>query len=116
MFSDMLKKWTRSGTLQNSVSNKVNEWLDDELQEWDISRDKPYFGFEIPNTQGKYFYVWLDAPIGYMASFKNFCEKTDYCFDDYWNAKSTNEVHHFIGKDIINFHTLLAGDAYQCEL
>ncbi len=106
MFSDMLKKWTRSGTLQNSVSNKVNEWLDDELQEWDISRDKPYFGFEIPNTRGKYFYVWLDAPIGYMASFKNFCDKTDYCFDDYWNAKSTNEVHHFIGKDIINFHTL----------
>ena len=106
MFSDMLKKWTRSGTLQNSVSNKVNEWLDDELQEWDISRDKPYFGFEIPNTQGKYFYVWLDAPIGYMASFKNFCDKSDYSFDDYWNENSTNEVHHFIGKDIINFHTL----------
>ena len=80
LFSDMLKKWTRSGSLQNSVSNKVNEWLDDELQEWDISRDKPYFGFEIPNTQGKYFYVWLDAPIGYMASFKNYCDKSDYCF------------------------------------
>ena len=106
LFSDMLKAWTRSGTLQDSVANKVNEWLDDELQEWDISRDTPYFGFEIPNAKGKYFYVWLDAPIGYLASFKNFCSKTDYSFDDYWNRNSKNEVHHFIGKDIINFHTL----------
>ena len=106
LFSDMLKAWTRSGTLQDSVANKVNEWLDDELQEWDISRDTPYFGFEIPNAKGKYFYVWLDAPIGYLASFKNFCSKTNYSFDDYWNRNSKNEVHHFIGKDIINFHTL----------
>ena len=106
LFSDMLKTWTRSGTLQDSVANKVNEWLNDELQEWDISRDAPYFGFEIPNSQGKFFYVWLDAPIGYLASFKNFCSKKDYNFDDYWNKDSKNEVHHFIGKDIINFHTL----------
>ena len=106
LFSDMLKTWTRSGTLQESVANKVSEWLDDELQEWDISRESPYFGFEIPDAEGKYFYVWLDAPIGYLASFKNFCSKTDYRFDDYWNKNSENEVHHFIGKDIINFHTL----------
>ena len=106
LFSDMLKSWTRSGTLQESVANKVNEWLEDELQEWDISRDAPYFGFEIPNSKNKYFYVWLDAPIGYMASFENLCRKTDYTFDEYWDRNSQTEVHHFIGKDIINFHTL----------
>ena len=106
LFSDMLKSWTRSGTLQESVANKVNEWLEDELQEWDISRDAPYFGFEIPNSKNKYFYVWLDAPIGYMASFENLCRKTDFNFDEYWDRNSQTEVHHFIGKDIINFHTL----------
>jgi methionyl-tRNA synthetase len=105
-FTDMLKTWTRSGTLQDSVSNKLNEWLDEELQEWDISRDAPYFGFEIPDAPGKYFYVWLDAPIGYMASLQNLCDRTDYEFDDYWNKDSQAEVYHFIGKDIINFHTL----------
>ena len=105
-FSEMLKTWTRSGTLQESVANKLNEWLDEGLQEWDISRDAPYFGFEIPDSPGKYFYVWLDAPIGYMASFKNYCSKTDYNFDEYWNKDSEAEVYHFIGKDIINFHTL----------
>ena len=106
LFRDMLKQWTRSGTLQNSVANKLSEWLDEDLREWDISRDAPYFGFEIPNEPNKYFYVWLDAPIGYMASFKNFCDRTDYEFDDYWKIDSDFEVYHFIGKDIINFHTL----------
>ncbi len=105
-FRDMLKSWTRSGTLQNQVANKLNEWLDDELHEWDISRDAPYFGFEIPGAPGKYFYVWLDAPIGYMASLKNLCKRSDYEFDDYWKADSEAEVYHFIGKDIVNFHTL----------
>lgn len=105
-FRDMLKAWTRSGTLQDQVANKLSEWLDEELQEWDISRDAPYFGFEIPGAPGKYFYVWLDAPIGYMASFENFCASHDYNFDDYWSPDSEFEVYHFIGKDIINFHTL----------
>lgn len=106
VFRDMLKQWTRSGTLQDAVANKLSEWLDDELQEWDISRDAPYFGFEIPGEKGKYFYVWLDAPIGYMASFKNLCQRTDYDFDEYWNPGHDTELYHFIGKDIINFHTL----------
>jgi len=105
-FTDMLKAWTRSGTLQDSVANKLSEWLDDELQQWDISRDAPYFGFEIPDAPGKYFYVWVDAPIGYMASFKNLCEHSEYEFDDYWQSGQDTELYHFIGKDIINFHTL----------
>ncbi|PCJ23122.1 MAG: methionine--tRNA ligase [SAR86 cluster bacterium] len=106
LFRDMLKKWTRSGTLHEAVSNKLDEWLDTELQEWDISRDAPYFGFEIPGEKDKFFYVWLDAPIGYMASFKNFCERSDYNFDDYWRPGQDTELYHFIGKDIVNFHTL----------
>lgn len=105
-FKDMLKVWTRSGTLQEPVANKLSEWLDDELQEWDISRDAPYFGFEIPGAPGKFFYVWLDAPIGYMASFQNLCDRSDYNFDEYWKVDSNTELFHFIGKDIINFHTL----------
>ena len=105
-FNEMLKTWTRSGTLQDSVANKLNEWLEEGLQEWDISRDAPYFGFEIPGYHDKYFYVWLDAPIGYMASFKNYCSKTTYKFEEYWGKDSETEVYHFIGKDIINFHTL----------
>lgn len=105
-FTDMLKEWTRSGTLQDSVANKLSEWLETGLQEWDISRDAPYFGFEIPDAPGKYFYVWLDAPIGYMASFRNLCDRSDYSFDDYWKPGSDTELYHFIGKDIINFHTL----------
>ncbi|MFT5592789.1 MAG: methionyl-tRNA synthetase [Oceanicoccus sp.] len=105
-FQAFLKDWTRSGTLQNEVANKLAEWLDSGLQEWDISRDAPYFGFEIPNAPGKYFYVWLDAPIGYMASFKQLCDRTDLEFDDYWKPGSDTEVYHFIGKDIINFHAL----------
>ena len=106
-FEAMLKSWTRSGTLQDSVANKLAEWLDSGLQEWDISRDAPYFGFEIPGAPNKFFYVWLDAPIGYMASFKNLCARTPSLdFDSYWNPDSTAELYHFIGKDIVNFHAL----------
>ena len=106
-FQQMLQAWTRSGTLQDAVANKLAEWLDSGLQEWDISRDAPYFGFEIPGEPGKYFYVWLDAPIGYMASFKNLCDRTpELDFDAFWAKDSTAEVYHFIGKDIVNFHAL----------
>ncbi|WP_263262808.1 methionine--tRNA ligase [Pseudomonas sp. RIT-PI-S] len=106
-FQAMLQTWTRSGTLQEPVANKLAEWLDAGLQEWDISRDAPYFGFEIPDEPGKYFYVWLDAPIGYMASFKNLCaRRPDLDFDAFWAKDSTAELYHFIGKDIVNFHAL----------
>ena len=105
-FSEFLSDWINSGTVQREVSNKLSEWLDSGLQEWDISRDAPYFGFEIPNAPGKYFYVWLDAPIGYMASFKNLCEAKNLDFDCFWNKDSTAELYHFIGKDIVNFHAL----------
>jgi methionyl-tRNA synthetase len=89
------------------VANKIAEWLDAGLQQWDISRDAPYFGFEIPDEPGKYFYVWLDAPIGYMASFKNLCaRRPDLDFDAFWGKDSTAELYHFIGKDIVNFHAL----------
>ncbi len=114
-FQDFLAKWTRSGTLQDQVANKLAEWLDSGLQEWDISRDAPYFGFEIPDAPGKYFYVWLDAPIGYMASFKNLCDKTDGLeFDEYWSKDSDAELYHFIGKDIINFHALFWPAMLDC--
>ena len=106
-FEAMLKQWTRSGALQEAVANKIAEWLDGGLQEWDISRDAPYFGFEIPGEPGKYFYVWLDAPIGYMASFKNLCSKRpELDFDAFWGKDSTAELYHFIGKDILYFHAL----------
>lgn len=106
-FTDYLKQWTRSGTLNEQVANKLSEWLDAGLQDWDISRDAPYFGFEIPGESGKYFYVWLDAPIGYMASFEKYCQQQGRDdFDAYWASDSEYEVHHFIGKDIINFHAL----------
>ena len=114
-FQDFLAKWTRSGTLQDQVANKLAEWLDFGLQEWDISRDAPYFGFEIPDAPGKYFYVWLDAPIGYMASFKNLCDRTpELNFDDYWGKDSDAELYHFIGKDIINFHALFWPAMLDC--
>lgn len=110
IFNDFLKTWTRAGHLQDEVANKMAEWLDSGLQEWDISRDAPYFGFEIPGQTGKYFYVWLDAPIGYIASLKNFLDKkgdsNQESWLDYWKPDSTAEVYHFIGKDIINFHAL----------
>ena len=106
-FEVMLKQWIRAGHLQAEVANKVDEWFSEGLQEWGISRDAPYFGFEIPGHPGKFFYVWMDAPIGYMASFLNLCERTaGLDFEHYWNRDSTAELYHFIGKDIINFHAL----------
>ena len=105
-FSDFLKGWTRAGHLQDEVANKMAEWLDAGLQSWDISRDAPYFGFEIPGEPGKYFYVWLDAPIGYIASLKNLLDKKGEDWQEYWKPDSTAEVYHFIGKDIVNFHAL----------
>ena len=105
-FTEMLSDWTSAGHLQPEVRNKLAEWLESGLQQWDISRDAPYFGFEIPDAPGKYFYVWLDAPIGYMASFKNLCTKKVLDFDEYWAQDSTTELYHFIGKDIIYFHAL----------
>ncbi|HAD62825.1 MAG TPA: methionine--tRNA ligase [Alcanivorax sp.] len=104
-FEPLLREWTRSGSLQEGVANKLQEWMED-LQPWDISREAPYFGFEIPGYPGKYFYVWMDAPVGYMASFQNLCEREGINFDDYWKADSDAELYHFIGKDIINFHGL----------
>jgi len=105
-FSGMLKDWLDSDTLQPQIANKLREWTEAGLQEWDISRDAPYFGFEIPGEPGKYFYVWLDAPIGYIASFQNYCERTGHPFDEYWQPGGDTELYHFIGKDIINFHGL----------
>ena len=105
-FADFLQEWTKSGRVQSQISNKLQEWFEAGLAEWDISRDAPYFGFEIPDAPGKYFYVWLDAPIGYLASFQNLCEKQGIDFDSYWKADSDAEVYHFIGKDIVYFHAL----------
>ena len=105
-FGQMLQDWTRSGSLQDEMANKLQEWFKDGLQMWDISRDAPYFGFEIPGAPGKFFYVWLDAPIGYLASFKNLCDKNGIDFDSFWQLDSDAEVYHFIGKDIIYFHSL----------
>ncbi len=106
-FEQMLKDWTRSGALQEEMANKLTEWFDQGLKQWDISRDAPYFGFEIPNAPGKFFYVWLDAPIGYMGSFKNLCDKqANIDFDSFWAENSEAELYHFIGKDIIYFHSL----------
>lgn len=114
--ADFLKEWTAGATLradgvslphlQHESLNKMNEWIEGGLQDWDISRDAPYFGFEIPDAPGKYFYVWLDAPIGYMASFKHLCERTGIDFDEYFKPDSTAEMYHFIGKDILYFHAL----------
>ncbi len=105
-FTDFLREYIHNGSQQLEVANKLTEWIDGGLRGWDISRDAPYFGFPIPDADDKYFYVWMDAPIGYLASFKNWCSKSDVDFDEYWRADSTCEVHHFIGKDIINFHCL----------
>ncbi len=106
-FKTMLESWLASDALQPQIANKLREWFESGLQMWDISRDAPYFGFEIPDAPGKYFYVWLDAPIGYIASFKNLCSKNpDYDFDAYWKPGSDAELYHFIGKDITNFHGL----------
>ena len=105
-----LREWTRSGALQAEAANKMQEWLgaegENKLTDWDISRDAPYFGFEIPDAPGKYFYVWLDAPVGYMGSFKQLCAKSGIDFNDYWKQGSDAELYHFIGKDILYFHAL----------
>ena len=104
---DRLRQWMSDATLDKNVVSKLDEWFDVGLNDWDISRDAPYFGFKIPGTEDKYFYVWLDAPVGYMASFKNLCDRSDHLnFDDYWGKDSDAEVYHFIGKDIMYFHTL----------
>jgi len=105
-FESMLRAWTRSGALQEAVANKLDEWFDAGLRDWDVSRDAPYFGFEIPDAPGKYFYVWLDAPVGYMASFAHWCARTGADFEDWWKPGSTAELRHFIGKDILYFHAL----------
>jgi methionyl-tRNA synthetase len=105
-FTEMLQAWLKAGHVQPEIANKLSEWFDEGLQDWDISRNAPYWGFEIPDAPGKYFYVWMDAPMGYMASFKNFCDKQHINFDDFWSADSKNELYHFIGKDIARFHTL----------
>ena len=105
-FAGLLKEWTRAGHIQTEIANKMDEWLEEGLRDWDISRNAPYWGFEIPGAPGKYFYVWMDAPIGYLASFKNWCDRTGHDFDEYWKADSQAELYHFIGKDIARFHTL----------
>jgi methionyl-tRNA synthetase len=107
-FTEFLQDWTRAeGRLQSSISNKLGEWFESGLTDWDISRDAPYFGFEIPDAPNKYFYVWVDAPIGYMASFEHLCGKRhDLNFDEYFAKDSTTELYHFIGKDIVYFHSL----------
>lgn len=114
--ADFLKQWTGGSSvradgatqphLQPESLNKMNEWISGGLQDWDISRDAPYFGFEIPGAPGKYFYVWLDAPIGYMASFKNLCDRSGLNFDEWFGKDSRTEMYHFIGKDILYFHAL----------
>ncbi len=105
-FEPMLESWIHSGALQPEIANKMQEWFKDGLQQWDISRDAPYFGFEIPDAPGKYFYVWLDAPVGYMSTFKKLCAEKKIDFDRFWDASSKAELHHFIGKDIVYFHSL----------
>ena len=117
-FKQLLHDWTRAGHLQSEVTNKLDEWFEAGLQEWDISRDAPYFGFQIPGASDKYFYVWLDAPMGYLASFKHYCDHNDIDFDAWTKAGSDTEMYHFIGKDIIYFHALfwpaiLHGSGYR---
>ena len=114
----MLRDWVNAGHVQTHMVHKLEEWFDAGLRAWDISRDEPYWGFEIPDAPGKYFYVWLDAPIGYMASFRNWCERNGVDFDDFWGPGSDAELYHFIGKDIAYFHTLfwpavLAGAGFR---
>lgn len=105
-----LRTWTRSGSLQAEAANKMQEWLgaedENKLSDWDISRDAPYFGFEIPDAPGKYFYVWLDAPVGYMGSFQKLCDAQGLDFNEFWKPDATTELYHFIGKDILYFHAL----------
>lgn len=105
-FENRLQNWMTGGTLQPEVVNKMQEWFTDGLRDWDISRDEPYFGFKIPGTDDKYFYVWVDAPIGYMASFKELSERKNLDFEDWWKPDTDTELYNFVGKDIIYFHTL----------
>ena len=118
-FSEFLQNWIADPKrVQKQASNKLKEWFDAGLQDWDISRDAPYFGFKIPGTEDKFFYVWLDAPIGYMASFKNYCDQNNLDFGEYWNPDSKAELYHIIGKDILYFHALfwpamLSGSGYR---
>lgn len=105
-FEAMLKEWIRSGAIKNEMANKLEEWFEQGLQQWDISRDAPYFGFEIPNAPGKFFYVWVDAPVGYMASFKNYANKHGINDAEFWETGNDTELYHFIGKDIAYFHCL----------
>ena len=117
-YEALLKEWTHQGHVQPEVAHKLDEWFAAGLKPWDISRDAPYFGFPIPGAPTKYFYVWLDAPIGYMASFKKYCETHDVSFDAFWGPTSTAELYHFVGKDIVYFHALfwpamLAGSGHR---
>ncbi|MEM7084437.1 MAG: methionine--tRNA ligase [Pseudomonadota bacterium] len=117
-FEPTLREWLVSSGVSGAIHNKLTEWFEAGLKDWDISRDAPYFGFKIPGTDEKYFYVWMDAPVGYMASFKHYCDKQGIEFNDYWRPDSEHEVYHFIGKDIIYFHSLfwpavLAGAGYR---
>ena len=108
-FEDLLKTWMRDSNLDRGARNKLAEWFKEGLKDWDITRDEPYFGFEVPGEKGKYFYVWLDAPVGYMASFRNLCgagEEAEERFERYFGADSDSELYHFIGKDILYFHAL----------
>ncbi|KGP64298.1 methionine--tRNA ligase [Legionella norrlandica] len=117
-YEELLKNWTMTGHLQTEVTNKLREWFEAGLKQWDISRDAPYFGFPIPGLRDKYFYVWLDAPIGYMASFKKYCDAHGVSFAEFWNKDSKTELYHFVGKDIVYFHALfwpamLAASGYR---
>lgn len=117
-FKETIVNWLDTALIQVPVRAKLSEWLDAGLKDWDISRDAPYFGFEIPEAAGKYFYVWLDAPLGYMAAWRDYCERNKIDFDRWWGEDSDTELYHFIGKDIINFHglfwpALLRGAQYR---
>ena len=105
-YDDFLKNWISEETTQSEIRNKLSEWLSEGLADWDITRDKPYFGFNIPDSKDKFFYVWLDAPVGYIASFKNYCMKHNANFEEFWNEETSTELYHFIGKDIAYFHAL----------
>jgi methionyl-tRNA synthetase len=106
-FGERLRQWMAHAALHQNITSKLEEWFEAGLEDWDISRDAPYFGFLIPGTKDKYFYVWLDAPIGYLASFLHLCrQRKDLDFEEYWSAGADTEVYHFIGKDIVYFHTL----------
>lgn len=105
-FKEFLQEWLQSGTVQPQIANKLQEWFENGLKEWDISRDAPYFGFEIPDAPNKFFYVWVDAPIGYATSFKQLADREGLDFDSYWGPNADAELYHFIGKDIVYFHAL----------